>query len=178
MRLYPHLPLPAGILDKSSASFPLGWRRRALQTTFLFVVALSVFLLFEYASYLTGAPDDLQDTVDSDIPIDHTLDTAYLPFKPPQKVSVSRKLKPTQPLPASCLDAHIARGELCHNPAEPKLDVLWTWVNGSDVLLRDAKARIEGGLSDDDPYRPGTSWKQVRQFRQVLSSVSAAWCAS
>lgn len=168
MMLKSYLPLPAGILDKSAAPFPLSWRRRAVQTTFLLVVAFSVFLLFEYASYLTGGQEDLQDQTDGDAAIDHTLDTAYLPFRPPQQIAVSRKLKPTLPLPASCLDAHIAKGQLCYNTAEPKLDVLWTWVNGTDILLRDAKARIEDGLPSKDPYRPSSSWKQVRQFRRVI----------
>lgn len=153
----PRLPLPAGLRDRT----PAAMRRRSVQSAFLVVVALSVFLLFEYASYLSGGVDD----ADADAPYDPTLDTVYLPFRP-TRPAVARTLRPTLPLPEACLDAHIARGDLCYSPAEPRLDVLWTWVNGSDVLLQDAKARIEARMRDD-PYRPNTSWKQVRQFRYV-----------
>ena len=171
MRLNHYLPLPASILDKTPAPRALWSRRRTVQTTFLLVVAFSVFLLFEYATRLSvsgGQDEDTQDAQDdAELSVDPSLDTVYLPFRPPGHVDVPRKLKPTLPLPASCIDAHFARGELCYHPNEPKLDVLWTWVNGTDVLLQDAKTRIAEGMSED-PYRPGTSWKQLRQFRQVV----------
>ena len=162
------------MLDRGRLQMPLAWRRRAMQSTYLFAVALSGFLLFEYASYLTGGAEDLQDHSDLEIFPDTSLDTVYLPFRPPpQPAAPSRKLKPSTLLPASCLDAHISKGELCYNPAHPRFDVLWTWVNGSDILLQDAKARVEEGLPADDPYRPNRSWKQVRQFRYGIPFADA-----
>jgi hypothetical protein len=48
-------------------------------------------------------------------------------------------LKPTTSLPAYCIDSHLSRGTPCpctirdlDNPT--KLDVIWSWVNGSDPL--------------------------------------------
>ena len=141
-------------------------KRRAAQSVYVFVVALSVFLLFEYATHLLGGADDVEQGPDVENQTDPALDTAYLPFRPPtQPAAGSRSLRPSSPLPASCLDAHLSRGELCFNPHEPKLDALWTWVNGSDILLQDAKTRVENALPADDPFRPNRSWKQVRQFR-------------
>lgn len=172
MKLTYYLPLAQ---DKSSPSFVPVWsRRRTVQTTFLFVVAISVFLLFEYASYLTETEEDLQDEVEGKVAVDSTLDTFYLQFRPPQPAPLSRKLKPSLSLPPSCLDAHIAKGELCYHPAKPKFDILWTWVNGTDEFLRDAKARIEDDLPPNDPYRPyqpASTWGHVRQFRCVFSSI-------
>lgn len=161
MTIPSYLPLPTAMRDARS-SLPLGWRRRA---TYMSLVAVSVFLLFEYASYLSAGTEDLQDAQDSDASVDPTLDTAYLPFQPPRQGPLRRKLRPTVSLPAACLDAHLSKGELCYNPAEPRLDVLWTWVNGSDILLQDAKKRVQASLASDDPRQPSSSWKSVRQFR-------------
>ena len=139
-----------------------------MQGSFLFVLSLSLFALYEYASYLSS--DDVSSPEPEDL-IDPSLDTVYLPFHP-SPCHVSTALKPTLPLPASCLDAHIARGEVCYNPDAPRLDVLWTWVNGSDILLQDAKARVEASFDADAPYRPNRSWKQVRQFRSDIHVIS------
>lgn len=171
---YPPLP-PNSTNDKDKDMLAMYWtalwrRRRALHCSFLFVVALSVFLLFEYASFLFGAADEdgLPDSPDEPGAggFDPALDSVYIPFQPPKHPSTPHRLKPSTPLPLACLDAHIAQGELCFNAAAPRLDVLWTWVNGSDILLVDAKARVEDELAEtNDPNGPSKSWKQVRQFR-------------
>ena len=161
MRITTYLPFPTVMRDHKATSLPLWWRRRA---TYVFISAVSVFLLYEYASYRSGSADDLQDPAD-EIPYDPTLDTVYLPFQPPTAAPLRRKLRPSLALPATCLDAHIAKGELCYSPAEPKLDVLWTWVNGSDLLLQYAKARVQEGMASDDPRLPSSSWKTIRQYR-------------
>jgi hypothetical protein len=167
MKLRYYLLLPAGMLERGSSHLPLGWRRRAVHSAYLLVVALSVFLLFEYTSYLIGGADDTLEQPDAEVFSDPALDTAYLPFQLSKSPAGSRKLRPSLQLPTSCLDAHISKGELCYHPQEPKLDVLWTWVNGSDILLQDAKSRVEDALPTDDPFRPNRSWKQIRQFRLV-----------
>ena len=59
---------------------------------------------------------------------------------------------------------------MCYNSAEPRLDILWTWVNGSDILLQDAKNRVQEGLAADDPRQPSKSWKSIRQFRYALNT--------
>lgn len=147
------------------------WRRRAMQVSFFFLVSISSFALFEYAAHLIGDSDisDLDD--DPGEPLDTSLDAAYLPFNPNRSSSQSKTLKPSNELPASCLDAHIAHGALCYSSADSRMDILWTWVNGSDLLLTDAKARVESSFADDSPYRPTSSWKKERQFRSVIISV-------
>ena len=139
------------------------WTRKTMQTAILAVVCVSFFTLWNYASILTG--DDL---LEEDEPPDPALDTVYLPFRPvPYDPSQSPTVRPTLDLPKHCLDAHIAQGELCSARNPPPLDILWTWVNGSDILQQDAKARVEE-LYADSPYRPVANWKTVRQFRSVI----------
>ena len=158
-------------LDKSSSS-PRYWpTRRAVRATFLLAIVVSGFLLFENASYLSTSRRDFQLQGNGNLVTHSGSGAFYIRFKPPAKVSAPRTLKPSLSLPSSCLDSHIAKGDLCYNPAEPKLDVVWTWVNGTDELLYDAKTRIENDLHPDDPYRPyrpNNAWAHVRQFRQVI----------
>lgn len=143
------------------------WTRRTMQGAFLLLAFVSLFALFEYASYLTGdegASLELNDL------FDQALDAVYLPF-PVTPYRASSTLKPTLPLPESCQDAYFAQGKLCYNPHPPPLDILWTWVNGSDIILQDAKARIVDSFPPDAAYRPNKSWKQARQFRLVVDDV-------
>ncbi|KZS99795.1 uncharacterized protein LAESUDRAFT_732875, partial [Laetiporus sulphureus 93-53] len=70
-----------------------------------------------------------------------------------------------QDLPNSCIDAHFALGEICpENNARP-LEVVWTWVNGSDILLGEAKSLAQSQFGPKDPYRPLRSDAQARLYR-------------
>lgn len=158
-------------LSQAQAPGPSWWRRRALHASFVIIVTISVYALFEYAIHITGDDtNDLDGTGHTGDPVDTSLDAAYLPFKP-NKPETSKALRPGTVLPSSCLDAHIAQGALCYNPGQPRLDVLWTWVNGSDILHKDARIRVENSFLEDAPYRPTSSWKKERQFRSVMSIV-------
>lgn len=97
-------------------------------------------------------------------------DAAYLPFEPPAQNltdSDSTSLTPTQVLPDHCRDAYFSSGAVCYDPHLPAMDIVWTWVNGSDPLLEAAKLDVESHFSADDPYRPKTSVPSVRQYRWV-----------
>ena len=142
------------------------WNRRTIQSSFILLGCISLFTLYEYTSYFADdeGSQDIADVYDTE------LDAIYLPFQPvPYQPSLT--LKFTSLLPDACLDSHLAQGELCYNPQQPKLDVVWTWVNGSDILLQDAKARVESSYPADAAYRPNKSWKQARQFRSVLRAI-------
>ncbi|KAJ7638322.1 hypothetical protein FB45DRAFT_399046 [Roridomyces roridus] len=47
----------------------------------------------------------------------------------------------TQLLP--CIDEWIARGQACKSGSNNKMDVLWTWVNGSEPILVDTRRQLE-----------------------------------
>ncbi|KAJ3559317.1 hypothetical protein NM688_g420 [Phlebia brevispora] len=158
---YANYILPLRVpLGMAQASKRPRWNRKFIQGSFILLGFVSLFALYEYATYFVSE-DTSQDAAEL---YDAVLDTVYLPFQPtPYQPSLT--LKPTSPLSDACIDDHFAQGKLCFNPQQPRLDVLWTWVNGSDLLLQDAKTRVENSYPSDAPYRPNKSWKQARQFR-------------
>ena len=111
----------------------------------------------------------IYDEEDADLLYEY--EAAYLPFEPlPQNRSATEdvntmQLMPTQELPDYCRDAYFSRGSLCYDPEIPSMDIVWTWVNGSDSLLQEAKLLAESRFSSDDPYRPKTSFAEARQYR-------------
>ena len=149
------------------------WSRRTLQGSFLAVASLSLFALWNFAWYLSSEGDALEDELE--LP-DFALDTVYLPFQPSQQLETApESLKPTLPLPRHCLDAHLTYGDVCFHANAPPLDIVWTWVNGSDILMQDAKARISSSFSEENPYRPSKSWKTARQFRSAIAPCHWQW---
>ncbi len=166
-----YLPLPTTTSwTPVPARFTLWWRRKAVRGTCLVVATLLVVTLLKYWSCIVdylGSDPDVGD--DAAVQFDPSLDAAYVPFRPSKShqpaASNAVMLKPSTELPSSCLDAHIAKGELCHNPKVPQLDVVWTWVNGSDLLFQHAVTRVENSLPEDDPYRPTESFLKARQYR-------------
>lgn len=93
--------------------------------------------------------------------------TSYIPFEVTWDLAASSprtSLRPIIDLPTSCHEAHFSRGELC-NQQVPSIDVLWTWVNGSDILLEEAKGLAQNQYASDDPYRPSASIMQARLYR-------------
>ena len=146
-------------------------RLRNKRTWALLTAAISLCVLLKHGSYSTT---DLHGEVPHNTRVYQSPDTLnWVRFQPPPPIAISQELKPGLPLPLSCVDAHIAKGESCYVPNEPKLDVLWAWVNGSDDLSRSTRARIENDLPLDHPYRPykpegeENVWRRVRQYRQV-----------
>jgi hypothetical protein len=157
-----YLPLPVSVQVRASN----WWRRRAARSTCIVVATTAILVLLKHAIYTSGESVSTLDEEDAEL-FDPSLEAGYVAFRPsmhPQSVATSA-LKPSLELPAACLDAHIAHGQLCHVAEEPRLDVVWTWVNGSDILLQDALVRVENSFTEDDPYRPTTSNQKLRQFR-------------
>ena len=137
-------------------------RRRAILGT---GVVISLVLIYVLAAELAEDVDDLYLDDPELLPDAHAV---YLPFQPPnQNTTRGTRLAPTQVLPDHCRDAFFSSGALCYDPVLPRMDVVWTWVNGSDNLLQAAKLKAESRFSDSDPYRPKTSAAQARQYRCV-----------
>ncbi|GBE85251.1 3-O-alpha-D-mannopyranosyl-alpha-D-mannopyranose xylosylphosphotransferase [Sparassis crispa] len=124
-------------------------RRRAVFAGLLTTSLLVLFVLLRYTLKefdIEGAGlDILSPSVDL---------LAYLPLEIPKGSSLSARLKPVRGLPISCLDAHFALGEICYEKEIQPIDVLWTWVNGSDPLLQRAKSSAQERYERKDPYRP------------------------
>lgn len=97
----------------------------------------------------------------------------YVLFEPPSLTiqmvpslsssSPSSVVRPVQPLSSRCLDAHFENGETCAaSTPDPPIDVLWTWVNGSDRLLMESMAQA---VRRSDPKMPTTSRPNTELFR-------------
>ncbi|GAA5891182.1 hypothetical protein JCM6882_006448 [Rhodosporidiobolus microsporus] len=76
-------------------------------------------------------------------------------------------------LPLACADLLLAEGQLCDDARgsfarEPSVDLLWTWTNGSDPLLRRWRAEVTTSLSGR--VKPGKAKVQkkltARHFRE------------
>ncbi|KIP04248.1 hypothetical protein PHLGIDRAFT_76231 [Phlebiopsis gigantea 11061_1 CR5-6] len=137
------------------------WRRPLVLGTGLVIILAALYLIT--ADLLDDAENLFLD--DSDYFPDYH--AAYLPFEPPNPDANAppASLSSTQALPDHCRDAYFSIGAVCYDPEQPRMDVVWTWVNGSDPLLQAAKLEAESRFSDDDPYRPKTSAAAARQYR-------------
>ncbi|EPS98660.1 hypothetical protein FOMPIDRAFT_1031336 [Fomitopsis schrenkii] len=94
--------------------------------------------------------------------------TSYIPFQtPPLPILPPPRtpLRPVRDLRASCLDAYFGLGEQCLGDQVDPLDILWTWVNGSDFHLVETKELAQSQYAKDDPYRPVKSGTQERLYR-------------
>ncbi len=142
------------------------FRRRAI-----FGTALVIFLVGFYFVAAELVDDDSEDLdyADDDLNLISEFQAAYLPFEfaHHNASSVNARLTPAQELPDYCRDAYMSAGALCFDPDIEPMDIVWTWVNGSDVLLQEAKLLAESQFAEDDPYRPKTSARQERQYRSV-----------
>lgn len=159
---YPDLPThaPSPVSPRLPVPRVLSRRRAA-------VLALSAVSLLSLFAFLRRSLTDV-DSAQYPYGFDPSVDLqAYLPLRiPDTKPARSPPLLPTHNLPPSCIDAYFTSGEPCYDPDVPQLDVVWTWVNGSDPLLQQAKESAQEALdSSADPYRPQHSSAQARMYR-------------
>lgn len=137
-------------------------RRRAIYV----LIATTSVLTFLLFLKLTPHHDDLDD--DFEYSEDIGTHNAYIAIPVPAALPPATypRLRPVRDLPAHCLDAYYASGQLCHDSYGPiPMDVLWTWVNGSDPLFADARERAIKSFQPDDPYRPLKKNNPSRMFR-------------
>jgi hypothetical protein len=124
---------------------------------FLFTVLLTTAVLFFMFVSSPGGPAGIfhkfglydtsraQDFVNDSSIVFPTDSPQYLLFEPPKQEQAPtakfNEIYDTKRLPLECLDAHIAKGAACNFGLDPRLDVIWTWVNGSDKLLMESMSQ-------------------------------------
>ena len=54
---------------------------------------------------------------------------------------VGSSIRPYRPLPADCIDSYYTNGTSCSDGQRTTFDIIWTWVNGSDPMIREARAK-------------------------------------
>ncbi|CCM05604.1 uncharacterized protein FIBRA_07832 [Fibroporia radiculosa] len=155
---------PRNAVTELTTTFCL--RRRVLYAALFTTSVFTLFYLLKYS--FRDIDGDLED-LELIFPIDAipSLPTSYLPFRVPSPppTSQSTLVKPVLDLPATCLDAYYVHGDACSSPLPPKLDLLWTWVNGSDPLEQQAKMDVQASYGPTNPWRPATSSTQARLYR-------------
>ncbi|TFY57965.1 hypothetical protein EVJ58_g6702 [Rhodofomes roseus] len=135
-----------------------------LRRRFVLATAFAASLLFLFV-YLRHAFQDLDDELGLTARLEST---SYIPFQLPRlplPPPLRTPLRPVRDLRASCLDPHFSLGEQCLGDHVDPLDVLWTWVNGSDFLLEEAKELAQSHYDKNDPYRPVKTVTQARLYR-------------
>ncbi|PCH36029.1 hypothetical protein WOLCODRAFT_28307 [Wolfiporia cocos MD-104 SS10] len=133
-------------------------RRNLILCSFLaFLLTLFALLQLAFRDY-----DADLDYLDYSEPASQT---SYLPFQLPPPVQPATVLQPVQELPDDCLEAYYVRGDPCYTTPLPKLDFVWTWVNGSDPLQQEAKIAAAARFAPDDPWRPSDATTQARLYR-------------
>lgn len=136
-------------------------RRRLVLATAFATSLLSLFL------WLRHVFQDLDDELALNLTA-RLESTSYIPFQtPPLPILPPPRtpLRPVRDLRASCLDAYFGLGEQCLGDQVDPLDILWTWVNGSDFHLVETKELAQSQYAKDDPYRPVKSGTQERLYR-------------
>lgn len=137
-------------------------RRRAVLAL---IAATSVVTLVLFLKTSNAHEDDF----DYDgIPLNPSYHPSYIAIPVPNSLPPSSqpKLRPVRDLPLYCLDRYYALGGTCHDGSGPvPLDIVWTWVNGSDPLFSDARQKAAQSYDHDDPYRPIKSNNPSRMFR-------------
>ncbi|EJF56867.1 hypothetical protein DICSQDRAFT_112435 [Dichomitus squalens LYAD-421 SS1] len=144
-------------------------RRRAV---FALIVATSFVTLVLFLNIAGSHEEDDYNYNDVGGPVNTSYRPGYQPgyiaFRVPDSLPSSSHpvLHPVRDLPSHCLDQYYSSGGVCHDGLGPlPLDVIWTWVNGSDPLFMDARENAAESFGNTDPYRPTQSSNSSRMFR-------------
>lgn len=139
-------------------------RRRAV----IALVAATSLITFALFLKLSLSNDDSFDPLD--LPINYNYQPDYIAVPVPGTLppEAHPRLRPVRDLPTSCLEQYYARGGLCHDgQGAIPIDIIWTWVNGSDPLFADARDAAARSYAEDDPWRPKVTDNPSRMFRCV-----------
>ncbi|KAI0671047.1 hypothetical protein C8Q78DRAFT_973893 [Trametes maxima] len=138
-------------------------RRRAV---YALIAATSLLTVLVFLKVSVGHEDDHEQDDLDDLEDHYHPSYIAIPVADSLPAAARPKLRPVRDLPAHCLDAYYQSGQPCHDSAGPMpMDVLWTWVNGSDPLFSETKDRVVSQLAPNDPYRPIKKNSPSRMFR-------------
>ncbi|GAA5941932.1 hypothetical protein JCM10213_004338 [Rhodosporidiobolus nylandii] len=147
-------------------------------------------LLFPPVDQALPPSDDASPFSEPDLTSLHpvrVIPSLYAPPPPshPLSLLVFSRLPPSQGW--ECLDAWVARGEVCSGLAgafaqgevgEVKLDVMWTWVNGSEARMREWREEIakeEDGGKGDSGAEVLRHFREHDELRYSVRSVASAF---
>ncbi len=160
-----HPKSPASHARSSLASYFS--RRRAILAL---VAASSVITLFVFLKLSLASQDEFDEL---EFHVNPLYQPSYIAIPVPDSLpdAARPKLRPVRDLPTECLEHYYVSGLPCHDGQGPvPMDVIWTWVNGSDPLFIDSRTHAANSYAKDDPYRPIKSNNPSRMFRYVYPS--------
>ncbi|KAI0718280.1 hypothetical protein C8T65DRAFT_737499 [Cerioporus squamosus] len=150
----------------SSANYiPLTQISPSERAVLALVAASSVVTLFVFLKLSLASADDFDDI---EFRVNPLYQPSYIaiPVADSLPEAARPKLRPVRDLPTECLEDYYVSGLPCHDRQGPvPMDVIWTWVNGSDPLFIDSRTRAANSYDRDDPYRPIQSNNPSRMFR-------------
>ncbi|TFK86284.1 hypothetical protein K466DRAFT_493131 [Polyporus arcularius HHB13444] len=155
-----HPKSPASHARSSLASYFS--RRRAILAL---VAASSVITLFVFLKLSLASQDEFDEI---EFHVNPLYQPSYIAIPVPDSLpdAARPKLRPVRDLPTECLEHYYVSGLPCHDGQGPvPMDVIWTWVNGSDPLFIDSRTHAANSYAQDDPYRPIKSNNPSRMFR-------------
>jgi hypothetical protein len=77
-----------------------------------------------------------------------------------------RRLLYTEDFDLACLETYFIRGQPCHRDLQPPIEVVWTWVNGSDPRFDATKQELENKVAvAGKPSRPPQGLSEQRMYR-------------
>lgn len=77
-------------------------------------------------------------------------------------------VRSTEDFGIECLEKYFMHGEPCHTTTKPVIDVVWTWVNGSDPVFDALKTKTEEEIwKAEKPSRPPKSLTEQKCYRYV-----------
>lgn len=95
----------------------------------------------------------------------NTINYHPIPFSD-ASTPVEQVVLATEDFDLACLEKYFTRGEPCRTRSKPDIDVVWTWVNGSDPLFDAVKTETEQEIwLVDKPSRPPQSLTSQRCYR-------------
>ncbi|PCH40329.1 hypothetical protein WOLCODRAFT_136778 [Wolfiporia cocos MD-104 SS10] len=153
---------------RASAATMYCLRRRLVLWSLFGTSLLTLFVYMKHSfNYIDVELDDLDIDLFPPQATSSLQTESYLPFQVVSRPNDTAHLplRPVPPLPSTCLDAYFARGDACYASQPAKLDLLWTWVNGSDPLEQQAKTNVAAKFDSQDPWRPSMQPNQARLYR-------------
>lgn len=84
-----------------------------------------------------------------------TVPTGWRPFRPPDSYLVAPfAVEPTVAQRLPCIDEWVSQGKVCESKYQGKMDVLWTWINGSEPILVDVRDKVAAANMKGPQNRP------------------------
>ncbi|KAJ6516459.1 hypothetical protein C8R45DRAFT_960203 [Mycena sanguinolenta] len=102
----------------------------------------------------------------------------WRPFRPPTNYLAKPFVtEPTLAQRLACVDQWVSRGEPCEFTERSQVDVVWTWVNGSEPVLDATRNRLVAAQTTTTAHIPvrGSRTTHFREHGEMVNSMRSVW---